>query len=61
MSHINNIKERKSQQLFQLGFYGYQNYNQLINQNHMIYYNNKNIYNNGMNNSKLIIILIKII
>jgi len=53
MSHINNIKERKSQQLFQLGFYGYQNYNQLINQNHMIYYNNKNIYNNGMNNSKI--------
>ena len=58
----NNIKERerKSQQLFQLGFYGYQNYNQLINQNHMIYYNNnnqgknlnnKNKFNKGMNNN----------
>ena len=60
INHINNIKERKSQQLFQLGFYGYQNYNQLINQNHMIYYNNnnqnkninnKNKFNKGMNNN----------
>ena len=58
ISQINNIKERKSQQLFQLGFYGYQNYNQLINQNHMIYYNknnqninNKNKFNQGMNNN----------
>ena len=58
INQINNIKERKSQQLFQLGFYGYQNYNQLINQNHMIYYNknnqninNKNKFNQGMNNN----------
>ena len=59
INQINNAKERKSQQLFQLGFYGYQNYNQLINQDHKIYYNNnnqgknlnnKNKFNKGMNN-----------
>ena len=59
INQINNAKERKSQQLFQLGFYGYQNYNQLINQDHKIYYNNnnqgknlnnKNKFNKGLNN-----------
>ena len=60
INQINNSKERKSQQLFHLGFYGYPNYNQLFNQDHMIYYNNnnqsknlnnKNKYNKGMNNN----------
>ena len=60
INQINNAKERKSQQLFQLGFYGYQNYNQLINKDHMKYYNNnnqgknlnnKNKFNKGMNSN----------
>ena len=60
INQINNSKERKSQQLFHLGFYGYPNYNQLFNQDHMIYFNNnnqsknlnnKNKYNKGMNNN----------
>ena len=60
INQINNSKERRSQQLFHLGFYGYPNYNQLFNQDHMIYFNNnnqsknlnnKNKYNKGMNNN----------